>query len=241
MKLPVVPAAKTSPIDISGKTILSLFQRNPACVIFAGMIQKKILFFLLAAFASVVLVSCDDDDEVYSPKPRGYCRIDFPEKKYRVFDSICPYRFEIPTYSKITQDKHAGAEPCWINVEFSQFKAAIHLSYKEVNNNIEKYLEDSHDFANKHQIKATGLDEVPVIRDSAKVYGLLFDISGNTASALQFYLTDSTKHFMRGALYFNTAPNIDSLKIVVDFLKRDILHMIHTAEWRDRKLVANGK
>jgi gliding motility-associated lipoprotein GldD len=111
----------------------------------------------------------------------------------------------------------------------------LHLSYKTVNNNIDKYLNDSHEFANKHQVKATGLDEIPIIRDSSKVYGLFFDISGNTASSLQFYLTDSTRHFLRGALYFNSVPNIDSLKIVVDFIKKDMLHLINTTKWKSNQ------
>lgn len=106
------------------------------------------------------------------------------------------------------------------------------MGYREVKNNIATYLDDSHYFANKHQVKATGLDEIAILRDSAKVYGLLFDISGNTASSLQFYVTDSTKHFLRGSLYFNSIPNIDSLQIVVDFLKKDILHIINTTAWK---------
>ncbi len=177
-------------------------------------------------------VSCDEEDEVYSPRPRGYYRIDFPEKKYRLYDSICPYSFDIPAYSRIEQDKHNGAEPCWLNLEFPKFKATIHLSYKTINNDLAKHLENSHYFANKHQVKATGVDETVVLRDSAKVFGLLFDISGNTASSLQFYLTDSTRHFLRGALYFNSVPNSDSLKIVVDFIRQDVLHMINTTRWK---------
>jgi gliding motility-associated lipoprotein GldD len=191
------------------------------------------LRFLSAIIGFGLLISsCENDEEVYSPKPRGYPRIDFPQKKYRLYDSLCPYSFEIPLYSGIKQDKHKGAEPCWLNLEFPKFNATLHLSYKEVNNNFSKYLEDSHEFAIRHQIKATGLDEIPVFRDSAKVYGLIFDIAGNTASSLQFYLTDSTHHFLRGALYFNSVPNIDSLKVVVDFLKKDVLHMINTTKWK---------
>src|SRR4051812_12631311 len=92
---------------------------------------------LCCAIAGFTLVSChDEEDEVYSPKPRGYCRIDFPEKTYRVYDSLCPYKFEIPSYSRIVPDKQKGAEPCWLNLEFPQFRATMYLSYKEVNNNI---------------------------------------------------------------------------------------------------------
>ncbi|MBL7922530.1 MAG: gliding motility lipoprotein GldD [Bacteroidia bacterium] len=196
------------------------------------IINRKTVFFILIIALSAAFVSCDEGEEIFSPKPRGYFRINFPEKKYRVYDSICPYKFEIPVYAQMKQDKHNGAEPCWLNLEFPKYKATVHLSYKEVNKNIATYLEDSHNFANKHQVKATGLDEIAVIRDSAKVYGLVFDIEGNTASSVQFYLTDSTRHFLRGALYFNSIPNIDSLRIVVDFIKKDILHLINTTSWK---------
>lgn len=202
--------------------------------------QKKysyhFLVLVLGFLMAITISSCgDDDEEVYIPKPKGYFRIDFPEKKYRLYDSICPYSFEIPTYSFIDNDKHMGAEPCWLNINFPRYNAQIHLSYKEVNNNLATYLNDSRDFAIRHQIKATGLDETVIIRDSAKVYGLVYDISGNTASNIQFYLTDSTRHFLRGALYFNSIPNVDSLKIVVDFLRKDIIQMIKTFEWKDNK------
>lgn len=185
----------------------------------------------------MLLFSCDnDDDKIYSPKPRGFFRIDFPEKKYRLFDTSCSYRFEIPIYATIGSDKHKNAEPCWYNIEFPKFGATIHLSYKSINNNLNTFVEDSRNFAVRHQIKATGLDESVVIRDSAKVYGLVYDITGNTASSVQFYLTDSTHHFLRGALYFNTVPNIDSLKMVIDFIREDIIHLVKTCNWKENAL-----
>jgi gliding motility-associated lipoprotein GldD len=205
------------------------------------MTLHKLIFSVFIVFFGLSVSSCDDDDTLYSPKPRGYPRLSFPQKNYRTYDSICPYTFQIPTYSRITQDQHKGAEPCWLNLEFPQFRATVHLSYKPVNKNIAQYLNDAHDFANKHQIKATGLDEVVILRDSAKVYGLLFDIAGNTASSLQFYLTDSTRHFLRGALYFNSAPNSDSLKIVIDFLKQDVLKLINTTRWKEASLIGDSK
>lgn len=189
---------------------------------------------LFACFILFTFISCDDDDdEVFTPKPKGFFRIDFPEKNYHLYDSTCPYSFEIPDYSFINNDKHKGADPCWINVNFPKFNAQLHLSYKEIHNNLDTILAESRDLAIKHQIKATGLDETVIIRDSARVYGLVYDISGNTASNVQFYITDSTKHYMRGALYFNSIPNIDSMKIVVDYLRKDIVHLIQTFKWKD--------
>ena len=188
---------------------------------------------ILASVVIFSLPSCgDDDDDVFIPKPKGYPRISFAEKSYKLYDSICPYSFEIPVYSYVDNDKHLGADPCWLNINFPKYRAKVHLSYKPVMNNLDTVLEQSRDFAVKHQVKSTGIDETVIIRDSARVFGLVYDISGNTASNVQFYLTDSTHHFMRGALYFDAVPNIDSLKIVVDYLRKDIVHMIQTFRWK---------
>ncbi len=192
------------------------------------------LKLLIVSGSFCIFVSCtDEDDEVFIPKPKGYPRIFFEPKNYRLYDSLCPYSFEIPIYSFINNDKHLGADPCWININFPRYNAQVHLSYKEIKNNLDTILSQSRDFAIKHQVKATGIDETVIIRDSAKVYGLVYDISGNTASNIQFYLTDSTQHFMRGALYFNAVPNADSLKTVVDFLRKDIVHLIQTFKWKE--------
>lgn len=195
----------------------------------------KITTVLLTAvsicLSTLLLSSCDDEDPIFLPKPKGYARIDFPAKEYRLYDSTCPYTFEIPKYVSIGKANEC-TEPCCLNLEFKKFNATLYLGYRPVTNNIATYLDDSHYFANKHQVKATGLDEIVILREKAKVYGLLFDISGNTASSLQFYVTDSTKHFLRGSLYFNAVPNIDSMQIVVDFIKKDIMHLINTTAWK---------
>lgn len=195
--------------------------------------MTKLILKVFLLLPVLVFISCgDDDEEVFTPKPKGYMRIDFPEKNYKLYDSICPFTFEIPTYSLVEKDQSPQSEPCWLNVKYPQFKAQLHLSYAALNNNLRNYIETSRELAYKHQVKASGLEQQVVIRDSAKVYGLLYNIVGNTASSLQFYITDSTQHFMRGSLYFNVAPNIDSLQIVVDFLKKDIHHMIQTVKWK---------
>ncbi len=199
----------------------------------------RLLYIIPALFLGILFCSlcssCDDDDDdkVYTPKPRGYCRIAFPEKNYKLYDSLCPFSFEIPVYSSIENDNNPGAEPCWLNVKYPAFNAQLHLSYKVVNNNLAKYIEDSRELAIRHQVKATGLEQEAVLRDSAKVFGLMYDIAGNTASSVQFYLTDSTKHFLRGSLYFNSAPNIDSMKIIIDFVRDDVIHLIKTCRWKE--------
>ncbi len=176
----------------------------------------------------------EDDEEAYTPKPRGYYRIQFPEKKYQWYDSVCPFRFEYPVYGKIEKDPHPMAEPCWLNVQFPYFKATLHISYKDMKDKkIADLIEDSRELAIKHQIKSTGMEETIILRDSVKVYGLIYDIEGNTASSLQFYVTDSTHHFIRGALYFNVRPNIDSVKIVLQFLREDVIHFVQTLQWKN--------
>ncbi|MCX7728822.1 MAG: gliding motility lipoprotein GldD [Bacteroidia bacterium] len=189
-------------------------------------------------FTMLFFYQCTDDDEdTFSPKPRGYYRIAFPEKKYRLYDSVCPYKFEYPVYGKIEKDPHALAEPCWINLQFPYFRATLHISYKSIKDKkIANLIEDTRELAIKHQIKSIGMEETVILRDSVKVYGLIYDIEGNTASSLQFYVTDSTQHFIRGALYFNVRPNIDSVKIVLQFLREDVIKFIKTLQWKDNKL-----
>jgi gliding motility-associated lipoprotein GldD len=182
--------------------------------------------FLIATFG------CEEDDEVPVPKPRGYYIINFPEKKYRHWDTfICPYSFDIPYYAYI-QKKDTAL--CWWNIIFPKNKCTIHLSYKELKKNkIHDLIEDCRTLAIKHQIKAMGLEEIPIILDSNRVYGLIYNILGNTASNLQFYITDSVNHFIRGSLYFNAYPNYDSLMPVIDFVKEDVIQLIRTTRWKN--------
>lgn len=169
----------------------------------------------------------------YAPKPAGYLRIDFPEKEYQIYNSSCPYTFEYPLYGKIVADTSKIAEPCWVNIEFHQFGGKIHISYKPVKNNVNIYIEDSRTLAYKHTVKADAISESLYTNDEKKVFGLLYHIKGDAASSVQFYLTDSTRHFLRGSLYFNVQPNADSLAPVIDYFMEDIMHLIETLEWKD--------
>lgn len=170
-----------------------------------------------------------------TPLPRGYFRIDLPEKSYVVFDSVFPYTFEYPIYARVAADTRSTAEPFWADVLFPDFRGAVHLSYKKVNRpeDLQAYFEDARNFANKHIPKAMAFAERTYANDQHQVYGLLYEIQGSeVASSLQFYLTDSLRHFLRGALYFNTTPNNDSLAPVLDFIKADVEHLIETLEWK---------
>ena len=176
--------------------------------------------------------------ENYSAKPRAYFRIDLPEREYVTLEGDYPYRFDIPAYARIESYKGALADSdttrYWINIGFPQFRCRIHITYKQVLNNLPKLIEDAHTFAFKHSIKADAINQKEFSNTDSHVYGILFDIKGNTASSVQFYLTDSTRHFLRGALYFDNEPNKDSIAPVNDFLRQDIERLIETLTWNPK-------
>jgi gliding motility-associated lipoprotein GldD len=186
-----------------------------------------VLFFI------TVLVACQNTD--YTPKPRGYYRIEFPSRVYQKVEiSGCPFYFESPVYGHLQDDHSRNAKPCWKNLDFPQFNARLHMSYSPINKNISlgALTEDARTFAFKHTAKATAIDQNQIDIAVHDVYGLEYDIKGNTASNYQFYVTDSAKHYVRGALYFNEKPNMDSIQPVLDFLKEDMRYIISTLRWR---------
>jgi len=194
--------------------------------------KNKPLLAIVLLFALMFLYACNNDD--YVPKPRGYFRIALPEKKYKLFDTIYPYSFEYPDYSLVRPDMDKRAEPYWMNLEFPSFKGTLHISYKKVTSDsiLYQYFEDARTFANKHIAKAEDIEPKIIRDDQHQVYGMIYDISGSgVASTYQFCVTDSTTHFLRGALYFNVMPNNDSLSPVIDFIKFDIDHLIQTLRW----------
>lgn len=189
--------------------------------------NKYILFLILVL--SILLVQCSEN---YTPKPRGYFRTTFPEKKYQKFESNAPYSFDIPIYSKMLPDTIDKDGSWWYNLVFPSMKATIHISYKDIGGNLGKYIEDSRTLVYKHTIKADAINEQTFVNPEKKVYGILYEIKGNAASPYQFFVTDSSKHFVRGALYFNVYPNKDSLAPSFKFLKQDIIHLMETVEWK---------
>jgi gliding motility-associated lipoprotein GldD len=168
------------------------------------------------------------------PKPRGYFRINFPEKEYRVFDSIYPFTFKYPVYGNVIPEINRGQDGEWINVDFPRYNARIHLSYKDVSGNLNVMMEDARSLAYKHTVKADAIDERVFSNPGKKVYGILYDIRGNSASSIQFFLTDSSKHYIRGALYFRVEPNKDSLAPAVDFFTKDVVTLIESFEWKKK-------
>lgn len=187
-------------------------------------------FIAIFSLFLLLIVSCKED---YTPKPRGYFRISFHDKSYHQLDSaVLPYRFDIPDYSKVVPDQDRLSEPFWINLKIPAHKAEVNISYKKVDNNLAKLTEDSRTLAYKHSIKADAINERIFVNPEKKVYGTIYLIEGNAASPLQFYLTDSTRNFLRGALYIREVPNIDSLRPVIDYLTPDVIRLIETTEWK---------
>ncbi|MBE7178738.1 MAG: gliding motility lipoprotein GldD [Mucilaginibacter polytrichastri] len=186
-----------------------------------------LLFFALFAGA------CSGGPDA-SPKPRGYFRISFPEKKYQDYKGGCPFSFRYPAYAVIAQDSNRNARPCWLNMDLPQFSGSVHLSFYPVTSKkiFNELVEDAHTFVFKHTVKATAIDEANIAYPQKKVYGIYYTINGNAASSVQFFLTDSTKHYLRGALYFNEEPRLDSIQPVLDFVKQDIDTMIHSFRWK---------
>ncbi|MDD4085718.1 MAG: gliding motility lipoprotein GldD [Bacteroidales bacterium] len=189
------------------------------------------VFWLLISLALFLFASCESD---FAPKPRGFFRIDVPAKAYSLIDTIPAYQFELPDYAALYPDDESPWEKNWITIDYPQFKGSLHISYKSIDNNLPVYLEDMHTMLMKHLPKASAIQDSLIINPDRKVYGLLFRVQGKSvASPLQFYLTDSTRHFLRGALYFNIRPNNDSLKPVINFLHKDVDHFIETLNWKE--------
>jgi gliding motility-associated lipoprotein GldD len=192
-------------------------------------IADKSFICLLVVILAFLSFSCK---KASIPKPRAYYRIDFPAKTYKHFVSDCKFSFEVPTYSVVSSVKETYAEPCWYNIVSPRFNASIYLTYKPLNNDLSTHIEDVRTIAYKHIVKADDIIESLIGRPDKHVYGILYDIKGNTASSVNFYITDSVKGFLSGSLYFNVRPNKDSLAPAIDFFREDIVHLIDSFEWK---------
>jgi gliding motility-associated lipoprotein GldD len=174
-----------------------------------------------------------------TPKPRGFFRINFPEKHYQMIkNKDLPYKFQIPSYAEIEPDQENPGKYHWINITFPENKADIHVSYYDLSDKnvsgqilLARLIEESRELAYKHSLKASAIEEKIFMNPKKNVFGTIYQIRGNAASPMQFYLTDSTDHFIRGALYIRATPDIDSLKPVISFMEEDVTRMIETTRW----------
>ncbi|MCS3799720.1 hypothetical protein [Niastella sp. OAS944] len=187
---------------------------------------------LVVLFVSVI--ACNS---TYTPKRKGYFKIDFPKHEYKVFDQAgYPYTFEYPVYANIVKDttffEDKPENPYWINIEFPRLNGKIYISYKEVGkNDLNKLVNDAFNMTYKHSTRATEIVD-STIRTKNGVSGVFFSVGGNAATAKQFFVTDSVKHFLRGALYFDASPDADSISVVNNFVEEDMKHLINTFRWK---------
>ncbi len=197
--------------------------------------KNRALFFILLLLIANYFMACNSNYTV--GKKKGYFKIDFPEKEYQQFDQPgYPYTFEYPVYANITKDTtffNDKAGDWWINIDIPRFAGQIYISYKKIRSrkNLDSLINDGFKMAYKqHEDISTGITDS--MMKTAAAQGIYFNLAGNTATANQFFLTDSTENFLRGALYFDATPNADSLSIVNDFLKKDLQHLITTLRWK---------
>lgn len=188
----------------------------------------KMLMF--SVFCGLLLAGCGEDP---IPKPRGYFRIELPEHAYVVYRGDAPCSFEYSAHAQIEACPGSVKDSVWFNILYPAYNARIHVSYKPGDKkSVALYMEDSRNLAYKHAIKADAINE-QVYADSARsLYGLMYEIEGNAASGLQFFLTDSNRHFLRGALYFFNPPNRDSIAPVFDWIHEDIVHLVESFSWK---------
>ncbi len=192
------------------------------------------------ALAILLLAAASCGTDVQLPKPRAYPKIDFPSKQYVRFDNeVCDFTFEMPAYATVEKDSFSLSEeatdPCWFDLYYPQFECRIHCSYYPVSDDapLEKLNSDAFRLAMEHSKKASFIDEIAISKPNG-VSGFIFNLEGQVATPFQFYLTDSTQHFLRGALYFRTQIRPDSLAPLYEFVKQDISHLINTFEWKGK-------
>jgi gliding motility-associated lipoprotein GldD len=182
----------------------------------------KKLFSLLTFM--LILISCKDD---VLPKPASYLRLDYPVAKYAGFQNSCPFTFQMNADAIIKGDKDCGFE-----ITYPKMKATIYLTYKPVNNNINKLLRDAQKLTYEHVIKADDILEQPFLNPKNKVFGMFYQVNGNAATNSQFYATDSIKHFVTGSIYFYAKPNFDSIMPATSYVKNDMQQLMESLKWK---------
>ncbi|WP_163398005.1 gliding motility lipoprotein GldD [Flavobacterium fluviatile] len=186
------------------------------------MLKKTI--WIIVILLSLTVISCKDD---VLPKPAAFLRLDYPMAKYVNFENTCPFSFQMNEDAVIK-----GEKECGFAITYPKMKATIYLTYKPVNNNIDKLLRDAQKLTYEHVIKADDILEQPYLNPEKKVYGMFYQVNGNAATNSQFYVTDSTKHFITGSVYFYSKPNFDSVMPAASYIKNDMQRLMETLKWQ---------
>ena len=190
------------------------------------MTKQTVLLIAIVVFFS----SCKKD---YQPKPLGYNRLVLPEPAYRLSPDTLPYQFEYSIHAKLLKDTSRISEKNWVEIYYPDMLANIHITYYQVKNfdQLKSYFNDSFALTSKHQIKSNAIDEIIVKTPSGKT-ATVAELTGEVPSQFQFTITDSTRHFLRGAVYFYTKVSNDSLAPAIEYMKRDAMHLINTLDWK---------
>lgn len=194
--------------------------------------------FFALVIASLCLTACGDG-AVPLPKPRSYPKVDFPERAYEnVTTEYCSFSFDKPATASIVREDlffdRVPPDSCWFDLQLDPgLNGSIHFSYYPLEgyDDFERLRDEAFELVGVHNERASDIEEVIFHRDVADVHGIAFDIAGPAASPFQFFLTDSTNHFLRGALYYNAAVQPDSLRPIIDYTKEDIIRLMETLEW----------
>lgn len=194
------------------------------------MNKINFLYFSIVLMLSVgfALKSCKERKN-YIPKPPTYLRIDLPEKDYITYtDSVCAFSFNIPSYFEV---KNLAKNTCNKDISLGPHNGSLHLSYIKMDTSLAAYIDYAIDKIDEHKVKATAIMDSTFLQPEQGTYGTLFELQGNVASPFHFYLTDSTHVFLSGVVYFNTRPNYDSIRPVLNYVKKDIIRFMQTAKW----------
>ena len=192
----------------------------------------KVLSYKLPFLLLLVLFGCTEAE--VQPKPYAYHRIDLPERAYQRLDStLCPYSFDYPVAS-ILQSVANAENPCWMNIHYPALNATIYLSYKAIgpDASLNAMVAETQRLTYKHVVKASSIEEKLIYRAEDRQFGILYEVGGAAASATQFYITDSTQHFLRGSMYFYSKPEPDSLAMVIDYVLEDVRHLVESFQWK---------
>ncbi len=171
----------------------------------------------------------------YTPKPKGYNRLVLPPPAYQSTPDSLPYFFKYSTHALLKNDTSWVREKHWVEITYPELKATIHITYKQLGGSkklLKEYLNDAYVLTAKHQIKAYAIDESITKTESGKV-AVIAEIDGEVPSQFQFTMTDSSRNFFRAALYFNVKVQNDSLRPAIEYVKKDMMEIVNTLEWRD--------
>lgn len=196
--------------------------------------HKNALFYLVFI---CFIFSCSQEEVYTTPRPRMYPKVEFPDKSYeRVELEDCGFSFKKSKASEMIKKSTFFNEdiqqPCWFNITYPIWDVTIHYTYYDIgaNNSFEGLVDESFKLAYEHTGMASGIEEIPLSNEGHPI-GMAFDLKGPVASPYQFFITDSTEHFLRGSVYFNTRPNPDSLSPMLTYIKGDLDTLVDSFEW----------